>query len=323
MKKPSTMPIKLQIRSSTSKLLRNIVCNSSAMSGMTAAAANMSHSILLLLYHISMQSTSSRPSVGSFLFFVSPIDRIAGGHTVLPATLAEIKLLVCLCDQGEVVQLCTAAAGDAEGGSNDTPSRQIVPRDGGGTDCADQLNGDAAGLFLVGVGQNDDEFLAAETEKIAVGCLKDSDYAAGKVLERLVSLQVGIMVVVRLEIIYVADDDADLLRRQLPDNVLAVGVHRLFVQRPRHHIVIGKLEEGIAHAQDGPFVGRLAEEDGSEGNKADNDGKAQKKMLEQIIVFRIGELPGKPPAGDDQSADNHGIYRFVGGRGHDGEQVAH
>ena len=133
----------------------------------------------------------------------------------------------------------------------------------------------------------------------------------------------GIVIVVRFEIVHVVDDDADPFGRQLLGDKRAIGLQRLFVQRPRHHVVVGKLDEGVAHLLDGPLVGGLANKDVPDRNKARNDGKTQQKVLEQIVVLRIGKPPGEPPADGDQKAYDRGIERLVGRRDHNNEQVAH
>ena len=63
------------------------------------------------------------------------------------------------------------------------------------------------------------------------------------------------MIVVRFEIVHVVDDDADPFGRQLLGDKRAIGLQRLFVQRPRHHVVVEKEElsalcesMGIAYA---------------------------------------------------------------------------
>ena len=64
---------------------------------------------------------------------------------------------------------------------------------------------------------------------------------------------------------------------------------RQSIQRSCHHIIVGKLDKGMGHFFDGSFIAGLAEKNGPDGDKSHNDGKAQQKMLEQIVVFGIGK----------------------------------
>ena len=60
----------------------------------------------------------------------------------------------------------------------------------------------------------------------------------------------------------------------------AIRFQGLFVQRPRHHIIIGKLDKIIAHFLNEPVIGGLSKKDVPKGNKTDNNGKTQQEMLE-------------------------------------------
>ena len=90
----------------------------------------------------------------------------------------------------------------------------------------------------------------------------------------------GIVIVVRFEIIHVKNNGADPFGLHFFGNKRAIRFQGLFVQRPRHHIIIGKLDKIIAHFLNGPVIGGLSKEDMPKGNKTDNNGKTQQEMLE-------------------------------------------
>ena len=254
---------------------------------------------------------------------MSVIQRAAGGHAVLAAVFAEVELLVRLYGQGEVAQLLLRAAGHAEGGGDDAPVRQVGAGDGGGAHRLQQLAGHAAGLVLGGVGQNHHELLAAEAEEVLVGLRQNAEDALGHPQQHLVALHVGIVVVIGFEVVDVVDDGADALRALLFGDKGAVGFQGLFAQRAGHDVVVGQLDEGVAHLPDVALVGGLAEEDGVQDDEPDDDGNAQQEVLEQVVVLRVGQLAGQIPADEDEDADENGVGQGVGGRDHDEEQIAH
>ena len=90
----------------------------------------------------------------------------------------------------------------------------------------------------------------------------------------------GIVIVVRFEIIHVKNNGADPFGLHFFGNKRTIRFQGLFVQRPRHHIIIGKLDKIIAHFLNEPVIGGLSKKDMPKGNKTDNNGKTQQEMLE-------------------------------------------
>ena len=203
------------------------------------------------------------------------------------------------------------------------PVRQVLSWNSRGAHRIKKRTGDTAGLLLTDIRQDRHELLAPKAEEIPVSRRQHPDHASGHTPQRFVALHVGVVVVVRFEIIHVKNNDADPFRRGFIGNERAIRLHRLFIQCFRHHVVVGQLDESVTHFLDVPFVGRLPKEDGPQHDKTYNDGKSQQEMLEQIIVLRVGKLSGQPPADQYQNTYRHGIHTAVCGRDHDRKQIAH
>ena len=109
----------------------------------------------------------------------------------------------------------------------------------------------------------------------------------------------------------------------MPGDVGAVYLQGLFVQRARHQIVVGELDKGIAHLLDAPLGRSLAHKDGTDGEKSDHHGEPQQKMLEQIIILRVGQHVRQPPADGYENAYEHRVGQFIRRRYHDDKKVAH
>ena len=84
MKKPATIPMKLQIKSSTSRLLPKIICKSSAINGTTAATAKI---FFLLTFPV----TKGRKNPNGKNMATLPINIV---FIQLPITISPDKVFI-------------------------------------------------------------------------------------------------------------------------------------------------------------------------------------------------------------------------------------
>jgi len=87
-------------------------------------------------------------------------------------------------------------------------------------------------------------------------------------------------IVVGLKIVDIVDNNADFHRLHPLRDKGTVGFHGLFIQRTGHYIVVGKLNEGIAHFLYISLIGGLPKKNRTNCNKTGNNRGTQQKMLE-------------------------------------------
>ena len=109
------------------------------------------------------------------------------------------------------------------------PVRQVLSWNSRGAHRVKKRTGDTAGLLLTDIRQDRHELLASKAEEIPVSRRQHPDHASGHTPQRFVALHVGVVVVVRFEIIHVKNNDADPFRRGFIGNERAyVSIAFLF-----------------------------------------------------------------------------------------------